>query len=98
MAAAKSQSYTVDNRYQQAKDVSDNTSGQQFLRAYLEARRRAGQFPTTLERKEDDRFVFAGQSGTIPVGALPYSPRGSAAISNTDGRIGYRNSFRVKPS
>jgi len=98
MAVAKSQSYTVDNRYQQAKEVSDNSSGLSFLRNYMQARKQAGRFPTTLERQEDDRFVFAGQGGTYPVGALPYEPRGSASISNTDGRIGYRNSFRVTPS
>ena len=98
MAVAKSQSYTVDNRYQQAKDVSDDVAGQRFLRSYMEARRVAGKFPTTLEREGDDRFVFAGQAGTVPIAALPYSPRGSASLSNTDGRVTYRNSFRAQPS
>jgi len=98
MAVEKSQSYTVDNRYQQAKDVSDNTQSLDFLRGYLQARYQAGRLPVTAERREDDRFVFAGQGGTYPVGALPYEPRGSASIGNTDGRIGFRNSFRATPS
>lgn len=98
MTVPKSQSYTVDNRYQQAKEVSDNTEGLGFLRNYMQARRSAGRFPVTQERRADDRFIFAGQGGTYPVGALPYEPRGSAAISNTDGRVGFRNSFRATPS
>jgi hypothetical protein len=98
MALQKSQSYTVDNRYQQAKEVSDNDSGISFLRQYIQARKGTERFPTTLERQGDDRFVFAGQGGTVPVGALPYSPRGSASIGNTDGRFSYRNSFRATPS
>lgn len=98
MALAKSQSYTVDNRYQQAKEVSDNNSGINFLRQYIQARKGAERFPTTLERRGDDRFVFAGQGGTVPVGALPYEPRGAASLGNTDGRVGYRNSFRATPS
>jgi len=98
MPVQKSQSYTVDNRYRQAKEVSDNDSGVSFLRQYIQARKGAERFPTTLERQGDDRFVFAGQGGTIPVGALPYSPRGSANISNTDGRTSYRNPFRATPS
>lgn len=98
MAVAKSQSYTVDNRYLQAQGVSDDAAGQRFLRDYLNARTMAGKFPTTQERQGDDRFVFAAQSGTIPVGALPSAPRGSASIGNTDGRIVYRNTFRAKPS
>ena len=98
MALQKSQSYTVDNRYRQANEVSDNDSGVSFLRQYIQARKGAERFPTTLERQGDDRFVFTGQSRTVPVGALPYSPRGSASISNTDGRFSYRNSFRATPS
>jgi hypothetical protein len=98
MAVPKSQSYTVDNRYQQAKEVSDNREGLGFLRNYLQARKAAGRFPVTQERRGDDRFVFAGQGGTVPVSALPYSPRGAASIGNTDGRIGFRNSFRATPS
>jgi len=98
MTVAKSQSYTVDNRYLQAQGVSDNISGRRFLQDYIKARTVAGRFPTTEERKQDDRFVFAAQSGTIPVGALPAAPRGSASIGNTDGRIVYRNTFRTKPS
>lgn len=98
MTVAKSQSYTVDNRYLQAQGVADDTAGQRFLQDYMKARTIAGRFPTTQERKEDDRFVFAAQSGTLPLGALPAAPRGSASIGNTDGRITYRNTFRTQPS
>lgn len=98
MAVAKSQSYKVDNRFQQAQGVSDNTESLNFLREYLGARQNAGKFPVTSERLGDDRFVFPAQGGTIPVGALPYEPRGAASIGNTDSAAGFRNSFRVKSS
>jgi hypothetical protein len=98
MAIPKSQSYTVDNRYQQAKEVSDNTQSLGFLRNYMKARNIAGRFPVTSERAQDDRFVFAAQSGTLPLAAFPSEPRGAAGVSNTDGRVSYRNSFRVTPS
>jgi hypothetical protein len=98
MAVAKSQSYKVDNRFQQAQGVSDNTESLNFLRNYLDARKSASKFPVTSERLGDDRFVFPAQGGTIPIGALPYEPRGAASIGNTDSSAGFRNSFRPTPS
>lgn len=98
MAVAKSQSYTVDNRYTQAQGVSDNTSALGFLRDYTQQDRRGKRFPVTAERREDNRFIFPAQGGTLPIGALPYEPRGSAGIGNTDSSLGYRNSFRARPS
>lgn len=98
MAFEKSQSYKVDNRYQEAKGVPDADTSLGFLKNYLEARRSASKLPITQERRGDDRFVFPGQGGTLPVVALPYEPRGSASVSNTDSAIGYRNTFRAKPS
>lgn len=98
MAVAKSQSYKVDNRFQQAQGVSDNTESLNFLREYLGARQSAGKFPVTSERLGDDRFVFPAQGGTVPIGALPYEPRGASGIGNTDSSTGFRNSFRAKPS
>jgi len=95
MAFEKSQSYNVDNRYTQAKGVPDDTAGPRFLQQYLEGRRSNAKFPVTMERLGDDRFVFAGQGGTIPVGSLPYEPRGAAGFNNTDSAIGFRNSFRA---
>jgi hypothetical protein len=98
MAFEKSQSYKVDNRFTEAKEMPDNNQALSFLENYLEARRSAARLPITQERRQDDRFVFPAQGGTIPIGALPYEPRGSASFNNTDSSIGYRNTFRVTPS
>lgn len=98
MAFEKSQSYKVDNRYREAKGTSDNNQALGFLQNYLETRRSLGKLPITAERRQDDRFIFPAQGGTVPVGALPYEPRGSASFGNTDSATGYRNSFRAKPS
>jgi hypothetical protein len=98
MTVAKSQSYGIDNRFREAKGVSDDTEGLNFLRTYLDARQNASRFPTTLERLGDDRFVFPAQGGTVPIGALPSEPRGPSGIVNTDSSAGFRNSFRATPS
>lgn len=96
MAFAKSQSYKVDNRFSPAKEVSDNSTGLDFLNEYLQARGRNARFPVTSERSQDDRFIFPALSGTIPFGALPSEPRGSASIGNTDGAATFRNIFRAR--
>jgi len=98
MAFEKSQSYKVDSRYREAKEIPDNNQALNFLQNYLDARRSASKLPITLERRQDDRFIFPAQGGTIPIGALPYEPRGSASFGNTDSSTGFRNSFRVTPS
>jgi hypothetical protein len=98
MAFEKSQSYRVDNRYSQAQGVEDNTSSLIFLRNYLGRRKSQAQLPITSERLEDDRFIMPALGGTIPIGALPYEPRGSASIRNTDRGASFRNTFRVTPS
>jgi hypothetical protein len=98
MAFEKSQSYKVDSRYREAKDVPDNNQALGFLQNYLETRRSASRLPIASERRQDDRFIFPAQGGTVPIVALPYEPRGSASFGNTDSSIGYRNSFRATPS
>lgn len=98
MAFAKSQSYKVDNRYSQAQGVDDSNTGLNFLGNYIQARRAESKLPITSERYEDDRFIFPGLGGTVPVGALPYEPRGSSSIGNTDRSASFRNTFRVTPS
>lgn len=98
MAFEKSQSYKVDSRFREAKDVPDNNEALGFLQNYLESRRAFSKMPITQERREDDRFIFPAQGGTVPIVALPYEPRGSASFGNTDSSIGFRNSFRATPS
>ena len=98
MAFEKSQSYKVDGRYKEAKGMPDNNQALGFLENYLESRRSGARLPITQERRQDDRFVFPAQGGTVPIGALPYEPRGSASVGNTDSSVGFRNSFRVTPS
>jgi hypothetical protein len=63
MAFEKSQSYKVDSRYQEAKEIPDNNQALNFLQNYLDARRSASKLPITLERRQDDRFIFPAQGG-----------------------------------
>lgn len=98
MAIAKRQSYTVDNRFSEARGVNDNRQALGFLNNYLQTGRASSRMNVTAERRGDDRFIFAGQGGTLPIAALPSEPRGAASIGNTDSSIGFRNSFRAKPS
>ena len=98
MAFAKSQSYKVDNRYSEARGVDDNNTALNFLGNFIQARRNSSKLPITAERTEDDRFVFPALGGTVPIGALPYEPRGSSSIGNTDRSASFRNTFRVTPS
>lgn len=96
MAFTKSQSYKVDNRYSQAQGVEDNDSALTFLGEYIQARKNNSKLPVTFERTQDDRFIFPALSGTVPIGALPSEPRGSASIGNTDGAASFRNIFRAR--
>jgi|LauGreDrversion4_2_1035121.scaffolds.fasta_scaffold64893_8 hypothetical protein len=96
MAFAKSQSYKVDNRFSQAQGVDDSNTGLNFLGEYIQARKNEARLPITFERSQDDRFIFPALSGTIPIGALPSEPRGSASIGNTDGSASFRNIFRAR--
>jgi hypothetical protein len=98
MAIEKRQSYNVDNRYSEARGVPDNRQALGFLNNYLQTGRAASRLRITEERRGDDRFIFGGQGGTLPLAALPYEPRGPASVGNTDRAVTFRNSFRTKPS
>lgn len=93
-----SQSYGVDNRYRGLEEAKDNAAGLRFLSQYMERDRKGKQDDVSAQRQGDDRFVLVAQGGTVPTTALPYEPRGSANINNTDRRIGFRNLFRTQPS
>jgi hypothetical protein len=96
MGFAKSQSYRVDNRFAQAKGVDDSSTGLNFLNRFLEARSNGAKLPITSERIQDDRFIFPALSGTVPIGSLPFEPRGAASLGNTDGSATFRNIFRAR--
>ena len=98
MTSKLSQDYDVDNRYRGLKEAGDNAAGKRFLSQYMKRDRKANAPDITSQRQGDDRFVLAGEGGTVPIAGLPYEPRGSANIGNTDKRIGFRNLFRAEPS
>jgi len=93
-----SQDYGVDNRYRGHEEAQDNEAGLRFLKQYQKRDLAGKQDDLETQRRGDDRFVLAGEGGTVPIAALPYEPRGSASIGNTDRRIGFRNLFRTQPS
>jgi hypothetical protein len=98
MTSKLSQDYAVDNRYRGLKEAGDNDAGKRFLSQYMKRDRKASAPDITSQRQDDDRFVLVAEGGTVPVSSLPYEPRGSANIGNTDRRVGFRNLFRTQPS
>ena len=57
-----SQDYNVDSRYRGMEDAQDNNRGRQFVEQYI-ARRRAQAEPNMeSERRQEDRFVFDGNT------------------------------------
>jgi len=92
MAQTRSQDYDVDNRYSQSQingtPARDNTSGQNFLRNYLERDKVAKKNPIAPDNRDEDKFILPGQGGLIPI------PDGGS-VSNTDSRMTFRNSFRA---
>lgn len=98
MTSKLSQDYAVDNRYRGLEEAADNAAGKRFLSQYMERDRKADAPNITTQRQDDDRFVLVAEGGTVPVAGLPYEPRGSASIGNTDRRVGFRNLFRTQPS
>ena len=106
MKSQLSQEYDVDNRYRGfEKDpdtglalAADNEAGKRFLAQFIERDRLQEKNNIESERREDNRFTFAAQGGTIPISALPYAPQGNASIGNTDQRLGFLNLFRTTPS
>ena len=92
MAQTRSQDYDVDNRYSQSQingtPGRDNTSGQNFLRNYLQRDKVAKKNPIAPDNRDENKFILPGQGGLIPV------PDGGS-VSNTDSRMTFRNSFRA---
>ena len=92
MAQTRSQDYDVDNRYSQSQingtPARDNTSGQNFLRNYLERDKVAKKNPIAPDNRDENKFILPGQGGLIPI------PDGGS-VSNTDSRMIFRNSFRA---
>ena len=94
MAQKLSQLYDVDNRYREAKGVADNIAGKQFLQEFIARDKSLGTPFIGESRKSDDRFVLAGQGGTVSIGALGLGSQ----LSNTDSRTTFRNTFRASQS
>ena len=94
MAQKLSQVYDVDNRYREAKGVADNVAGKHFLQEFIARDKSLGSNFIGDSRKSDDRFVIAGQGGTIPVSSLGLGSQ----ISNTDSRSTFKNTFRAAQS
>ena len=92
MAQTRSQDYDVDNRYSQSQingtPARDNTSGENFLKNYLEQDRVAKKNPIAPDNRDENKFILPGQGGLIPI------PDGGS-VSNTDSRMTFRNSFRA---
>ena len=94
MAQKLSQLYDVDNRYREAKGVADNESGKQFLQEFIARDKRLGTPFIGDSRKSDDRFILAGQGGTVPIASLGLGSQ----LSNTDSKSTFKNSFRASQS
>jgi hypothetical protein len=94
MAQKLSQLYDVDNRYREAKGVSDNLAGKRFVKEYIARDKELAKNPIEPSRREDDRFILPAQGGTVSIGALGLGSQ----LSNTDSRTTFRNAFRASQS
>jgi len=94
MAQKLSQLYDVDNRYREAKGVSDNTAGKRFVKEFIARDKELAKNPVEPSRREDDRIILPAQGGTVSIGALGLGSQ----LSNTDSRTTFRNPFRASQS
>ena len=94
MAQKLSQLYDVDNRYKEAKGVSDNLAGKRALQDFIARDKELAKDPVEPSRREDDRFILPAQGGTVSIGALGLGTQ----LSNTDSRTTFRNAFRASQS
>ena len=94
MAQKLSQLYDVDNRYKEAKGVSDNLAGKRALQDFIARDKRLGGDFIGDSRRSDDKFILPAQGGTVSIGALGLGSQ----LSNTDSRTTFRNSFRASQS
>ena len=94
MAQKLSQLYDVDNRYKEAKGVSDNLAGKRALQDFIARDKRLGSDIIGDSRRSDDKFILPAQGGTVSIGALGLGSQ----LSNTDSRTTFRNTFRASQS
>jgi len=94
MAQKLSQLYDVDNRYKEAKGVSDNLAGKRALQDFIARDKRLGGDFIGDSRRSDDKFILPAQGGTVSIGALGLGSQ----LSNTDSRTTFRNAFRASQS
>ena len=94
MAQKLSQLYDIDNRYKEAKGVSDNLAGKRALQDFIARDKRLGGDFIGDSRRSDDKFILPAQGGTVSIGALGLGSQ----LSNTDSRTTFRNAFRASQS
>jgi len=94
MAQKLSQLYNVDNRYREAKGVSDNLAGKRALQDFIARDKRLGSDFIGDSRRGDDKFILPAQGGTVSIGALGLGSQ----LSNTDSKTTFRNAFRASQS
>ena len=70
MAQKLSQLYDVDNRYKEAKGVTDNIAGKRALQNFIARDKRLGSDIIGDSRRSDDKFILPAQGGTVSIGAL----------------------------
>ena len=89
MAQKLSQLYDVDNRYKEAKGVTDNIAGKRALQNFIARDKRLGSDIIGDSRRSDDKFILPAQGGTVSIGALGLGSQ----LSNTDSRTTFRLSL-----
>ena len=94
MAQKLSQLYDVDNRYKEAKGVTDNIAGKRALQNFIARDKRLGSDIIGDSRRGDDKFILPAQGGTVSIGALGLGSQ----LSNTDSRTTFKNAFRASQS
>ena len=94
MAQKLSQLYDIDNRYKEAKGVSDNLAGKKALQDFIARDKRLGGDFIGDSRRSDDKFILPAQGGTVSIGALGLGSQ----LSNTDSRTTFKNAFRASQS
>ena len=95
MAQKLSQLYDVDNRYREAKGISDNNAGKAFLRQFRARDKRLGANIIGNSRQSDNRFVLPAQGGTVPIASIGLT---GSLIGNTDSKLTFKNAFRAAQS
>ena len=94
MAQKLSQLYDVDNRYKEAKGVTDNIAGKRALQNFIARDKRLGSDIIGDSRRSDDKFILPAQGGTVSIGALGLGSQ----LSNTDSKSTFKNAFRASQS